>query len=327
MTGKTENRINFYRGVESRYIDPDAVPRDGADVAFYPRFINGIFFAKDTGMIYINGKRYGTSSSFSSMNPFSDTSSDILKYKVKVSNGTTTLAVYDSEGKNIDNVKLFRIYSGTPNTLKIDIDKNNDYRISLNLKDSVLSDSSVYDNRLVCTDNRFGVFLGMINDVSTNTIRFGSYDCSGNFLEFGSIYNTGFLEKSDLDSIMVTKNAEDASVLRFVWNDDATHKGLNTVVDIPLWDFYKKDIEEIRKYMINGKKISENPVLEGCDISVGDSSVKENDVTFSSDDDIATAIKKLNCRLNTIENQNVVPVTKTETDSQGLVWKDYFDNE
>ena len=130
-----------------------------------------------------------------------------------------------------------------------------------------------------------------------------------------------------LDSIMVTKNAEDASVLRFVWNDDATHKGLNTVVDIPLWDFYKKDIEEIRKYMINGKKISENPVLEGCDISVGVSSVKENDVTFSSDDDIATAIKKLNCRLNTIENQNVVPVTKTETDSQGLVWKDYFDNE
>ena len=79
--------------------------------------------------------------------------------------------------------------------------------------------------------------------------------------------------------------------------------------------------------MINGKKISENPVLEGRDISVGDSSVKENDVTFSSDDDIATAIKKLNCRLNTIENQNVVPVTKTETDSQGLVWKDYFDNE
>ena len=324
----TENKINFYRGIESKYIDPDAVPRDGADVAFYPRFINGIFFAKDTGMIYINGKRYGnTSSSFSSMNPFSDTSSDSLKYKVKVSNGTTILIVYDSEGKIVDNVKLFRIYSGTPNTLKVDVDKNNDYRISLNLKDSVLSDFSVSGNRLVCTDNRFGVFLGMINDVSTNTIRFGSYDSSGNFLEFGSIYNTGFLEKSNLDSIMVTKNAEDASVLRFVWNDDITHKGLNTVVDIPLWDFYKKDIEEIRKYMINGKKISDNPVLEGRDISVGDSSVEENDVSFSSDDDIATAFKKLNCRLNTIENQNVVPETKTETDSQGLVWKDYFDNE
>ena len=55
MTGKTENRINFYRGVESRYIDPDAVPRDGADVAFYPRFINGSLVAIDYGMIYING--------------------------------------------------------------------------------------------------------------------------------------------------------------------------------------------------------------------------------------------------------------------------------
>ena len=325
----TENKINFYRGIESKYIDPDAVPRDGADVAFYPRFINGIFFAKDTGMIYINGKRYGnTSSSFSSMNPFSDTSSNSLKYKIKVSNGTTILTVYDSEEKIVDNVKLFRIYSGTPNTLKVDVDKNNDYRISLNLKDSVLSDSSVSDNRLVCTDNRFGVFLGMINDTSTNTIRFGSYDSSGNFLEFGSIYNTGFLKKSDLDSIRVTKNTEDASVLRFVWNDDKTHKGLNTVVDIPLWDFYKKDIEEIRKYMINGKKISDNPVLEGRDISVGDSSIEGNDVSFSSDDDIATAIKKLNCRLNTIEIQNAVPETKTETEnSQGLVWKDYFDNE
>lgn len=322
-----ENKINFYRGLESQYIDSDAVPRDGADVAFYPQFINGIFFAKDTGMIYINGKRYGTSSTYSLSNPFSDSSSNSLKYDVKVSDGTTILTVQDSEGKIVDNIKLFRIYYGTPNTLKVDVDKNNDYRISLNLKDSILLDSSIYDNHLACADNRFGVFLGMINDVSANTIRFGSYDSSGNFLEFGSIYNTGFLEKSDLDSIMVTKNAEDSSVLRFVWNDDKTHKGLNTVVDIPLWDFYKKDIEEIKKYTINGKKISDNPVLEGRDISIGDSSVEENDVSFRPDDDIATAIKKLNCRLNTIEIQNAVPETKTETDSQGLVWKNYFDNE
>ena len=322
-----ENRINFYRGLESQYIDTDAVPRDGADVAFYPQFINGIFFAKDTGMIYINGKRYGTSSTYFLSNPFSDSSSNSLKYDAKVSDGTAILTVHDSEGKIVDNVKLFRIYYGTPNTLKVDVDKNNDYRISLNLKDSILLDSSIYDNRLACADNRFGVFLGMINDVSTNTIRFGSYDSSGNFSEFGSIYNTGFLEKSDLDSIMVTKNTEDSSVLRFVWNDDKTHKGLNTVVDIPLWDFYKKDIEEIKKYTINGKKISDNPVLEGRDISIGDSSVEENDVSFRPDDDIATAIKKLNCRLNTIEIQNAVPETKTETDSQGLVWKNYFDNE
>ena len=322
-----ENKINFYRGLESQYIDTDAVPRDGADVAFYPQFINGIFFAKDTGMIYINGKRYGTSSTHSLSNPFSDSSSNSLKYDVKVSDGTTILTVQDSEGKIVDNIKLFRIYYGTPNTLKVDVDKNNDYRISLNLKDSILLDSSIYDNHLACADNRFGVFLGMINDVSANTIRFGSYDSSGHFLEFGSIYNTGFLEKSDLDSIMVTKNAEDSSVLRFVWNDDKTHKGLNTVVDIPLWDFYKKDIEEIKKYTINGKKISDNPVLEGRDISIGDSSVEENDVSFRPDDDIATAIKKLNCRLNTIEIQNAVPETKTETDSQGLVWKNYFDNE
>ena len=104
-----ENRINFYRGLESQYIDTDAVPRDGADVAFYPQFINGIFFAKDTGMIYINGKRYGTSSTYFLSNPFSDSSSNSLKYDAKVSDGTAILTVHDSEGKIVDNVKLFRI--------------------------------------------------------------------------------------------------------------------------------------------------------------------------------------------------------------------------
>lgn len=287
-------RINFYRGIESRYIIPDATPREGADVAFYPQFINGVFFAKDTGVIYVNGKRYGFSGNFNSENP-----SEIVYSSPK--NGDVPEISVD--GKN---VPLFRIYSGTPKSLKVDIDENKDYKISLDLK---LSDSSFGNNAISTDGEKIGVFLGMKH--KDNSIEFGSYDFEGNFNVFGSIEDTEFLKRYPLESIRMI----DSSVLRMTWNDDNTKKGMNTVVDIPLWNC----IEEIRNYKINGKKISENPTLDGNDILVGISDeIKEH--SFSEFDNIATALKKIDVRLNTIESQN-------SNSEDGMVWQEYLNEE
>lgn len=305
-----QQRVQFYRGLESNYISQNQVVGNGADVAFKSKYINGVYFAKDTGVIYVNGKRYGFCNSLD-VDAFTDV---VYTYPKKDTN--PKLEFKNSDGEVVKSVNMFRIYSGTPAMLSVDVDENQNYKISLSLKGAIAADKvKEADNALVANDDgEIGVFLGIERDEEKKVLNFVTYDAEGNARKFGSVNEGDYLKNTYLKEVKtetVQKDDKDVKVLRFIWNDDLTNSGLeNTIIDIPIENIVGEYVSTINSYTINGKPISENPVLTGDDMIVGE--IAENEwlpdaegnyhYEYSVTDTIALALKKIDARITAKDN-------------------------
>lgn len=300
-----QSRVKFFRGLESTYILQGGVAKTGADVAFKNKFLNGVYFATDTGVIYVNGRRYG----------FCNTKLSSLVSSVEYTNPTATtpasIKFLDSEGNEIQTVNLFRVYSGTPEYLTVDIDAENNYKISLDLSNATANKVGDNDNVIVTDDDgRLGVYLGMERDEVNGLINFGSYDKDGVFTSYGSIDENEFKKDTYLESVstetVTTENGGTMKVIRFTWNDSikGESNGSNTVIDIPIESLMGDEISEIKNLTVNGKALSGNPILTGLDISVGSYELETDEETgeFLTDidvdkDSVAAAVAKLKYRM------------------------------
>lgn len=264
-----QQRIQFYRGLEANYISKYQQKGNNADVAFKSKYLNGVYFAKDTGVIYVNGKRYGYCNSLD-VEAFTD-----VLYTFPTKDTNPKLTFKNSEGEIIKDLEMFRMYSGTPSSLIVELDENNNYKISLDLKNA-LKTSKVEDaNNLITTDEngQMGVYLGIEHDTENKILKFVSYDAQGEQQVFGEIAEGDYLKNTYLKSVEKASkivDSDEIDVLRFTWNEDLTNQGLSpTVIDIPITDLVGEYVSEYRNYTINGKKISTNPILNGDDIKVG----------------------------------------------------------
>lgn len=290
---RSEQKIRFVENDEVNYIAFGAVPRQGADVAFKPSFLNTVFFAKDKGVIYVNGKRYGSTRELQG--------DRVVGYK-PMSKDEPARLVVERDGERSD-VDLFRLDSISPNTLKVLVGDDGNYKIGLNI-DALLSKQE--GNALMDMEG-LALFLGIRR--TEGGVSLGRYDREGGFHSFGEITGSDIVGSS-LKGASIEEADSGMSVVRLHWTD-------GRCLDIPFADNTRTKVTDtVKRFAINGHELTEELWLSGNDISVGEPLEEPADNSFNTGDKISTALHKLNNRIADIESHPIV----LETDI--LDWKD-----
>ena len=234
---QSAKQVKFYRGLSTTYKGTGAKP-EGQDVAYKSDYQDGIFYATDEKVIYVNGIRYGFAQG--QTGELDQVFNVVHYYEPNASTGAQGYFTLTQLDGTIQTVNLFRIQSKT-NAIEVTYAPDSSaYKVGLKVSDS--------DQVLTQENDGLKVNIILNYDKANKRISLQGKVKNGVTQDFGSIDATDFVRDGMIKNVSVVRGTlsgdtftpasqegEGDHYLKIEWNSDAG-QGSNAGQDSSWYD-------------------------------------------------------------------------------------------
>lgn len=220
---QSAKQVKFYRGLSSVYKGTGTKP-EGQDVAFKSDYTDGVFYATDEKVIYVNGIRYGFAQG--QTGELNQVFKEVHYYEPNASTGAQGYITLTQLDGTVQTVTLFKVMSKT-NAIEVTYAPDSSaYKVGLKVSDS--------DQVLTQENDGLKVNIILNYDKANKRISLQGKVKNGVTQDFGSIDATDFVRDGMIKNVTVVRGTlsgdtftpasqegEGDHYLKIEWNTDA----------------------------------------------------------------------------------------------------------